>query len=98
MSAVSLLETSFVLAGGSRDAAGWAPLDRFIAEANIAIVLHDAGLTRRAREAFLTFGRGRHTAALNLGDCISYALAQSRGVPLLYKGDDFSRTDVVSAM
>ncbi|WP_291644892.1 type II toxin-antitoxin system VapC family toxin [Bosea sp. (in: a-proteobacteria)] len=48
--------------------------------------------------AFLRFGKGRHPAKLNLGDCFSYALAKSLDAPLLYKGEDFSRTDIVSAL
>ena len=52
---------------------------------------------RIAREAFLRFGRGFHPAALNYGDCFAYAAAKARGRPLLYKGDDFARTDIASA-
>lgn len=48
-------------------------------------------------QAFLRFGQGRHPARLNLGDCFSYALAKSLNVPLLYKGEDFGRTDIVAA-
>jgi len=48
-----------------------------------------------ARQAFSRFGKGRHAAGLNFGDCSSYALAQALGEPLLYKGEGFSRTDVV---
>ena len=51
-----------------------------------------------AIEAFLRFGRGRHPAALNLGDCMSYAAAVVSGLPLLFVGDDFSRTDIASAL
>jgi ribonuclease VapC len=50
-----------------------------------------------ARQAFLDFGKGRHKAALNFGDCFSYALAKATGEPLLFKGDDFSRTDIQAA-
>jgi len=50
-----------------------------------------------ARQAFLDFGKGRHRAALNYGDCFSYALAKATGEPLLFKGDDFSRTDIKAA-
>ena len=50
-----------------------------------------------ASEALLRFGKGRHPAKLNLGDCFSYALAKSLNAPLLYKGSDFSQTDIVSA-
>lgn len=50
-----------------------------------------------ARQAFLDFGKGRHKAGLNFGDCFSYALAKATGEPLLYKGDDFSQTDIKAA-
>ena len=50
-----------------------------------------------ARDAYRVFGRGRHPAALNFGDCFAYALAKARGEPLLFKGDDFARTDVKQA-
>jgi len=49
-----------------------------------------------AREAFVRFGKGRHRAALNFGDCFAYALSVSSGEPLLFKGEDFSRTDVLT--
>lgn len=51
-----------------------------------------------ARQAFHDFGKGRHPAGLNFGDCFAYALAKHAGEPLLFKGDDFSQTDVVSAL
>jgi ribonuclease VapC len=47
-----------------------------------------------ARQAYLDFGKGRHAAGLNFGDCFAYALAKAKGEPLLFKGDDFSKTDV----
>ena len=50
-----------------------------------------------ARQAFLDFGKGRHRAALNFGDCFSYALAKATGEPLLFKGDDFGETDLQGA-
>jgi ribonuclease VapC len=50
-----------------------------------------------SRAAFIRFGKGRHPASLNFGDCVSYALARARGLPLLYKGEDFAKTDVISA-
>ena len=50
-----------------------------------------------AIEALLRFGKGRHPASLNLGDCFAYALAKACGAPLLFKGDDFARTDIVPA-
>ena len=58
------------------------------------VTLEQAGL---AVDAFLRYGKGRHRAALNLADCFSYALAKSRNAPLLFKGDDFSRTDIEAA-
>jgi ribonuclease VapC len=51
-----------------------------------------------ARQAFLDFGKGRHPAGLNFGDCFAYALAKNTGEPLLFKGKDFKKTDVVSAL
>ncbi|PKA45074.1 type II toxin-antitoxin system VapC family toxin (plasmid) [Rhizobium sullae] len=50
-----------------------------------------------ARQAFLDFGKGRHKAGLNFGDCFAYALAKASGEPLLFKGDDFSQTDIRAA-
>ncbi|MDX2154455.1 MAG: type II toxin-antitoxin system VapC family toxin [Bryobacteraceae bacterium] len=50
-----------------------------------------------ARDAYLDYGRGRHKANLNFGDCFAYALAKATGEPLLFKGDDFRRTDVQCA-
>lgn len=97
LSSVSLLETSMVLCGRAGAKAAWTELDALIQEARIKVVAHDASLALLARDAFLRFGKGRHPAALNLGDCAAYALAKSRDVPLLFKGSDFSRTDLISA-
>jgi ribonuclease VapC len=98
MSALSVLEASMVMSGGAADSAVFEPLDEFLAEAGIEIVPFDAEQARLAREAFLRFGKGRHKAGLNLGDCASYALAMARSAALLFKGDDFSRTDVTAAL
>ena len=97
LSSVSFLETSMVLAARGGDATSWTELDALIARAEIQVVAQDADLAEAARTAFLRYGRGRHPAALNLGDCASYALAKHRNLPLLFKGDDFSRTDLLSA-
>jgi ribonuclease VapC len=51
-----------------------------------------------ARQAFRQYGKGRHPAALNFGDCFSYALAQATGFPLLFKGNDFTKTDIQAAI
>jgi len=72
-------------------------LDLFLATARIELVPFDATQARLAREAFRRFGKGRHPAGLNLGDCFSYALARAMNEPLLFKGNDFSRTDVIPA-
>ena len=58
----------------------------------------DAGLARGAFRAFQVYGKGRHPARLNLADCFAYALAKQLDLPLLYKGDDFSKTDIRSAI
>lgn len=97
-SALSLLEASMVMSGAGSWAPPFAPLDEFLAEADIELTPFDAEQARLARAAFLRFGKGRHRAGLNLGDCASYALAISRGVPLLYKGNDFPHTDVIAAV
>jgi ribonuclease VapC len=94
LSSVSLLETSMVLAGRTGDATSWTELDALIARAGIEVVAQNAELTEAARAAFLLYGRGRHPAALNLGDCASYALAKHHDLPLLFKGADFTRTDL----
>ena len=57
----------------------------------------DAGAGELAVIAYQRFGKGRHPAGLNFGDCFAYACARQRGMPLLYKGDDFSRTDIEAA-
>ena len=77
-------------------AEGLRDLDLFIDRAGIEFAPVDMEQARVACAAFHRFGKGRHPAALNYGDCFSYALAQVLGEPLLYKGDDFSRTDVTS--
>src|SRR5918998_1129732 len=93
MSVATFVEISIVLevrhgAEGLRD------LDHFIGRAGIELVPVDDEHGGVARTAFSRFGRGRHPAGLNYGDCFSYALAISTGEPLLFKGDDFVHTDV----
>ncbi|MFT8644558.1 MULTISPECIES: type II toxin-antitoxin system VapC family toxin [Acetobacteraceae] len=97
LSAVSLLETSMVLAGKVGDESAWRGLDDLIETAAIEIVPQDADQERIARDAFLRFGKGRHPAGLNFGDCASYALARAHDAPLLFKGEDFPHTDIMSA-
>ncbi len=96
MSAVSYVEAHMVVAG-RRSQADAKRLEALIAALGIEIAdvtYEQAGLAIRA---FLAYGKGRHPAGLNLVDCFGYALAKSRGAPLLFKGDDFSRTDIALA-
>ncbi|MEO5758721.1 MAG: type II toxin-antitoxin system VapC family toxin [Mesorhizobium sp.] len=72
-----------------------AAIEAFLREAEIEIVPIEGGEAKLAIQAFSDYGKGRgHPAQLNLADCLSYACAKSRGMPLLYKGNDFSRTDL----
>lgn len=73
-------------------------LDIILTHMNITIVDVTAEQARLAREAYGRFGKGQHPAKLNLGDCFAYALAKARNEPLLFKGDDFRRTDVEAAI
>jgi ribonuclease VapC len=73
-------------------------LGAFLERAGTVVEPVDAAQVRQARLAFSRYGRGRHRAALNFGDCFAYALAVTRGEPLLFKGDDFSDTDVRPAV
>ena len=98
LSAVSLQEASMVLAGRLRDATAWQELDDLIRDVPIEVVAHGRELAEVSRRAFLRFGKGRHPARLNCGDCASYALAKSLNIPLLFKGTDFARTDIVPAL
>lgn len=69
-------------------------LDSFLRRASITIEPVTVEQARIAREAYRDYGRGRHRAGLNFGDCFAYALAKEKGEPLLFKGDDFRKTDV----
>lgn len=71
-----------------------AVLARFVAEAGLSVVPFGEAHYVAAVEAWLKFGKGRHPAALNLGDCMSYAVATLAGEPLLYVGEDFAKTDL----
>ena len=83
-----------MVAGRHGSVAQLEPLDRFLATAAISLHPVDEHQARLARKAFLRFGKGRHPAALNFGDCFSYALAKALDASLLFVGDDFSQTDV----
>lgn len=98
VSAITHFETSIVLAGRAGDREAWLGLNALIRRAAMQIVPHDASLAEVVREGFLRFGKGRHPAALNFGDCAAYALAKTRDAPLLFKGHDFPLTDLASAV
>ena len=93
ISAATVVEASLVLLGRYGDA-GEPLLDRLLRGIGAEVVPVGDEQLPLARDAALRFGRGRHPAALNFGDCFSYALSLSRGEPLLFVGDDFARTDV----
>ncbi len=98
VSAVTSFETAMVLAGRSHGETAWGHLDGLLTRAKVEVILFNSEQALLARAAFLKFGKGRHPAGLNFGDCAAYALAKSRNVPLLYKGEDFAKTDIVSAL
>lgn len=97
MSPVNYLEAAARLDGLKGSGKG-AELDSMLASFGIEIVSVDARQAKLAREAYQRFGKGSHAARLNLGDCFAYALAKARSEPLLFKGDDFRRTDVEAAL
>ena len=96
MAAPNFLEASMVLAGRQEDAI-LERLDAFMREASIRILPFTAEHAAAARHAFLRYGKGRHKAGLNFGDCIAYAAAKLEAEPLLFKGEDFRLTDVEAA-
>lgn len=93
VSAATVLETGIVLEARQGEAAG-REFDLFVVRANLQIVPVDAEQADLARSAYRKYGKGRHAARLNFGDCFSYALAKSTGEPLLAKGTDFKLTDI----
>lgn len=98
ISAANYLEAAIVI-DGRRDPVASRRLDDLLQEAEIAIEPVDAEQARLAREAYRDYGKGSgHPARLNFGDCFSYALARSRREPLLFKGEDFTQTDIAPAL
>lgn len=97
VSAVSVLESSIVLeARGGVDSVD--DLDQLLGRIGAEVRSFAGDDLSGARRAFRSYGKGRHPAGLNFGDCIAYALAKSTRHPLLFKGDDFARTDIDSAV
>lgn len=91
--AFSLLETSIVIES-KKGEDGALELDLLLRKIQAEIISMNSAQTEGARKAWRDFGKGRHPAALNIGDCCAYALAKITGEPLLFKGDDFSKTDI----
>lgn len=93
MSAASFLETAIVVEA-KLGPAGGRELDLLVHKCGVEFVAVTAEQAELARDGWRRFGRGRHTARLNFGDCFAYALSVTSGEPLLFKGEDFKRTDV----
>ncbi len=96
LSAASVVEAGVVIVTRYGEAGG-DELDRLLLASGVEIVPVTAVHARIARDAFVRYGKGRHPARLNFGDCFTYALARASGHALLFKGDDFSHTDVVAS-
>ena len=97
ISAANFVEVSIVVEsrGGHGAVQQW---DALVREAEIGVESVTGEQALLARQAFYDYGKGRHPAGLNFGDCFAYALAKSAGEPLLFKGEDFLQTDVVPAL
>lgn len=96
MSAANYLEAAIVIDSKAKSALS-DKFDRLIDQLQIAIVAVTSGHAKLAREAYCTYGKGHHPAKLNFGDCFAYALAKAENAPLLFKGNDFAKTDVLPA-
>src|ERR1700686_1195635 len=96
MSAINYVEAGVVV-DANRNALLSRRLDQLLRDVEISVEPVTLNQARIAREAYRDFGKGRHRAGLNFGDCFAYALAKETGEPLLFKGDDFCHTDIVPA-
>jgi ribonuclease VapC len=96
ISAASVLEASIILFARYGDF-GDRELDLFLHRLKVQVVPVTAEHAEMARSGYRRFGKGQHPAGLNFGDCFAYALAISLGEPVLFAGDDFSKTDVLVA-
>jgi ribonuclease VapC len=93
VSAATLLETALVIEARKGEPGG-RELDALIRTAEVVVVPVDVDHVSEARRAYRRFGKGHHAAGLNFGDVFAYALARTAGEPLLFKGDDFAKTDI----
>jgi ribonuclease VapC len=96
VSAATFVEAAIVVETQTKSS-GSRQLDSFFRRAGIAIEAVTEEHAHIARQAFSDYGKGRHAAGLNYGDCFSYALAKATGEPLLFKGKDFAKTDLTAA-
>jgi ribonuclease VapC len=96
-SAASVFEASLVVATRKSKPKTATLVDDLLSALEIEIAPFEARMVRDAREAYFRFGKGYHPARVNLRDCFAYALAKSLDVPLLFKGDDFAKTDIMPA-
>ena len=97
LSAVTRVELAFVIEG-RKGQAGRADLERLLSDGEFEVVSVTPHQAMIAIGAFRNYGKGRHPAGLNIGDCFAYALASATGQPLLFKGNDFVHTDIPSAL
>ena len=96
MSVVSYVETNLVIAGRRPDADSGI-VDVMLRALHIDVVPVTVDQGHAAVTAFLRYGKGRHPARLNISDCFAYGLAKTRNLPLLFKGEDFLKTNIVAA-
>jgi ribonuclease VapC len=96
MSAISFVEASIIAESNGGDGSV-RQLDAFLRTAEIRVEAVTVEHALAARQAYSDYGKGRHPAGLNFGDCFAYALAMVSGEPLLFKGNDFRKTDVTPA-
>jgi len=97
LSAASFVETAIVVEAQAKNG-GRGQFDALIRRAGIIIEPVTEEQAHIARQAYTDFGKGRHPAGLNFGDCFAYALAKLTAEPLLFKGEDFSKTDITPAL
>jgi ribonuclease VapC len=97
ISAATVVEAGLVIESRYGPVGG-RELDLLMAKAGLSVQAVTAEQAEMAREAWRRFGKGRHAAGLNFGDCFSYALAKATGEPLLFKGDDFTRTNITATV
>ena len=97
ISMASVLEASIV-ANARKGPSSERELDLLLLKAGVETIAFNEEQLQLARHAFRQYGKGRHPARLNFGDCFGYALSRTSGEPLLFKGDDFAKTDVVSCL